>query len=150
MITTPIYDRVQVWSHNNFVSLTRKHAKMAFKLFLVFMALAAVIEFSGRSSGQGLYCTIHPCKRQVREHNFFHCFSFFFSSYAVNERPVSSLSSTSSTNPLSTGIVLKIATIHMASCYIKDILSQFSLLCTYAKGFHWQVFHCGMQHSPCR
>lgn len=23
----------------------------------------------------------------------------------------------------------------MASCYIKDILSQFSLLCTYAKGF---------------
>ena len=89
MITTPIYDRVQVWSHNNFVSLARKHAKMAFKLFLVFMALAAVIEFSGRSSGQGLYCTIHPCKRQVREHNFFHCFSFFFfSSYAVNERPV--------------------------------------------------------------
>ena len=89
---------------------------MALKRFLVFVALAAVIEFSGRSSGQGgkgLYCTLHPCPPQVREHNFFH---IFFSSYAVNERPVSSLSSTSATNPLPTGIVLKIGTIQMASC----------------------------------
>ena len=53
---------------------------MTLKL-LVFLMLAAMIDFSGRCKAQkktGLRCTIHPCEHQVGEVKIFFSLNFVF------------------------------------------------------------------------
>ena len=79
---------------------------MAFKHFLVvFVALIAVIEFTGRCSGQ-LGCTLHPCPGQVRYGCIQFCLHFGANGTTVVKRRFSSDNLFPNTfkalNPLST------------------------------------------------
>ena len=49
---------------------------MASRLLVVFLVLAAMIEFSGRCKGQNMRCVMHPCERQVGEVKILFSFNF--------------------------------------------------------------------------